>query len=62
VLSGASITSLDNAMAVQLRTFCDRNRPRGLPAPPPGQPSAQATCRPGFGTLGDLALAVSGRY
>ncbi|MFL6026103.1 MAG: hypothetical protein ACJ72K_04155 [Friedmanniella sp.] len=62
VLSGASITSLDNAMAVQLRTFCDRNRPRGLPAPPPGQPFAQATCRPGFGTLGDLALAVSGRY
>ncbi len=66
VLSGASITSLDNAMDAQLTTWCPANRPSGVDPPPPAQPEAtvgsKATCRQGYATLGDLQRYLTRDY
>ena len=56
VLSGASITSMDNAMIAQLETHCPANQPDGG-TPSAGGPSrsdGDVICRAGLATLGDL--------
>ena len=54
VLSGASITALDNAMIAQLQAKCDANQPMDVEAPLAPATDERQLCRTGFATLGDL--------
>jgi hypothetical protein len=56
VLSGASITSLDQAMIAQLDTHCPENQPDGgtPSARGPSRTDGHVICRAGLATLGDL--------
>ena len=61
VLSGASITALDNAMIAQLEATCDANQPVDADTPlAPGTDQRQF-CRNGYATLGDLERYFSYR-